>query len=491
MKIYTEKYLISKDISNPVDYINNPHKYIKGKIIRVALYIRVSTEEQAKHGYSIESQITRLKEYCKANNYQIVDIYVDEGKSARTKLSNRKELLRLLDDVNNDKIDRIIMWRLDRWFRNVADYYKVQEILNKNDVDWECSDEDYNTTTSNGRLYLNMKLSIAQNESDQTSDRIKFNFESMVKNKRPIFGSQSLPVGLRVVGEKHNKKVVKDPDTEQMAIDMIEKYEETLSLSATTRYLNENYPFRPIGYECVKKFLKNPMYYGTYRGVEDYCEAYITKERWDNIQTLISRNQRKNNRSTHLFIFSGLIKCYDCNRRMSGSIGRRKHADGSIIQYGTYKCSKHFLDSQCTNNHTINERKLENWLIENFIKELTDYTISIEKIDEKQSIQKNINKIDNLNQRLNRLNDLYIDGRITKEKYELEYNEIQKQLSYEIKLKDIPKIRDLSKYKEILNNNNIIELYQKLTPENKRKFWYKYIDHIIQDQEKEFIVFFK
>ena len=122
---------------------------ILDKVIRVGLYIRVSTEEQARHGYSIESQKARLTEWSKEHNYNIVDFYIDEGKSARTKLSNRKELLRLLDDVNDEKIDRIVIWRLDRWFRNVADYYRVQDQLEKNNVDWECTDEDYNTTTSN------------------------------------------------------------------------------------------------------------------------------------------------------------------------------------------------------------------------------------------------------------------------------------------------------------------------------------------------------
>ena len=136
-------------------------KNVKDKIIRVAIYIRVSTEEQAKHGYSIESQKSRLIEWAKEHNYQVVDIYADEGKSARTKISNRKELLRLLDDVKSDKIDRIIIWRLDRWFRNVADYYRIQDLLDKYNVDWECSDEEFNTSTSNGRLYLNIKLSIA------------------------------------------------------------------------------------------------------------------------------------------------------------------------------------------------------------------------------------------------------------------------------------------------------------------------------------------
>ena len=175
-----------------------------------------------KHGYSLQSQRERLIEYCKQKGYQVVEIYVDEGKSARSKLKNRTELLRLIEDAKLKKFDRIVFWRLDRWFRNIADYYKVQEILDNNKIDWECSDEEYSTTTSNGRLHLNIKLSIAQNESDQTSDRIKFNFDNMVKNGRAITGNQGVPLGYMVAGEEKNKKVVKNPETEPIAIDMLE-----------------------------------------------------------------------------------------------------------------------------------------------------------------------------------------------------------------------------------------------------------------------------
>ena len=90
------------------------------KIIRVALYIRVSSEEQKRKGYSIDSQTKRLTDFAKEKGYKIVEVYADEGKTARCKLSSRKELLRLLEDAKINKFDRIIFWRLDRWFRNVA-----------------------------------------------------------------------------------------------------------------------------------------------------------------------------------------------------------------------------------------------------------------------------------------------------------------------------------------------------------------------------------
>lgn len=466
------------------------------KIIRVGIYIRVSTEEQAKHGYSIDSQKTRLINWAKEHNYQIVDVYADEGKSARTKIFNRKELLRLLDDVKDDKIDRIIIWRLDRWFRNVADYYRIQDILDKHNVDWECSDEDFNTSTSNGRLYLNIKLSIAQNESDQTSDRIKFNFENMVRNKRPISGA--LPVGYMVAGEKQNKRVVKDPALSQMAIDMFEKFEETLSLRATTQYLNETYPHRPIGYERVKKMLQNSMYHGVYRDVEDYCEPYITKERQDNIIKLIKKNHRPNKPSGHVFIFSGLIRCYDCGRRMGGSRASRKHTKRGvvteIIRYGTYKCCNHFLDCRCSNNHTINEDKLERWMIDNFLAKLNEHVISIETAEDKKTKTNNINKITNLKDKLERLNELYLDGRISREKYDNDYLDTKNKIK-ELKIDDeLDSNRNLSKYKEIIKDANVVDIYNKLDRKHKRLFWYEYIDHIEQDFDNindNWLVFFK
>lgn len=463
------------------------------KILRAGIYIRVSTEEQAKHGYSIESQRSRLKEWCQEHHYQIIDIYADEGKSARTKLSNRKELARLLDDVRENKIDRIVIWRLDRWFRNVADFYRIQDILDKNGVDWECSDEDFNTSTSNGRLYLNIKLSIAQNESDQTSDRIKFNFDNMVKNKRPISGA--LPIGYKIEGEKQNKRVVKDPELSQMAIDMFDKFEETLSLHATTQYLIENYPQRPIRYERVKHMIKNSMYHGVYRDVEDYCEPYISKERHLKIIDIIKKNQRVNVPSGFKFKFSGLIWCYDCHLRMAGSSAGRMHADGSRFRFGMYKCNNHFLDSRCTNNHVVNENKLEKWLIDNFLLKLNDYVVSIESLEEKNENENLQRKISYYQSRMTRLNDLYIDGRISREKYESDYDDAQsklKELQENASVSINP--NNIKKYKQILESSTIFDIYNKLDPENKLAFWGEYIDHIEQDPDNpcdNWIVFFK
>ena len=117
--------------------------------------------------------------------------------------------------------------------------------------------------------------------------------------------------------------------------------------------------------------------------------------------------------------------------------------------------------------------------------------IKVEEIEEKQIVKNNKKKLEDLNSRLDRLNDLYIDGRITKEKYDKEYLDIQSKIKEHKKDNNINKTRDLYKNKKILNNNNILDLYSKLTPENKRKFWFEYIDYIMQDEEKDFVIFFK
>ena len=121
-------------------------------------YIRVSTDEQARHDYFLGEQVSDLKSYAERKNNSVVDVYADEEVSARKTISRRKELQRLLRDVENNLLDVIIIKCLDRWFRNVADFYKVQEILTNHKVDWECTQEEYNTSTTQGRLMLNLNL---------------------------------------------------------------------------------------------------------------------------------------------------------------------------------------------------------------------------------------------------------------------------------------------------------------------------------------------
>ena len=460
------------------------------EIIEVVLYIRVSREEQARWGYSLDAQRERLIEYCKEKGYKIVGIYLDAGKTARTKLHRRKELIQLLEDAKQDKFKKIIVWRLDRWIRSVADYYKIQEVLDEHGITWECSDEKYETNTANGRYQLNNKLNDNQNESDKTSERIKFVNGLMVKNKMPIYGSQCFPIGFKVVGEKGHKKVIHDPDEEHVAKDIIAKFKETRSIRQTAIYLNNTYDYRNFEYETVQRFLKNPLLYGCYRDVEEYCEPYMTKKEFEEMQGMIKRNSKDNTKENE-YLFKTLVRCYDCHRMMSGNTHKYKLATGDIQKSHSYRCGKHCGSRLCHNRSGVNEEKLENWLIDNFFNELNDYVVKVESVeDDRKEIATDKKKIEKLNNKKERLNDLYLDGRISKDKYNTEYNTIIDELK---KLEDSTKKDkhiNLDKYKKALNNINALDLYNKLDIPHKRLFWLEYIDYIEQDGDG-FKIFFK
>lgn len=175
--------------------------------LRVALYIRVSGEEQKIKGLSLEAQQERLEEYARQQGWVVVGIYIDAAKTARKDMRKRSEFQKMINAVKRDEIDLLLFCRLDRWFRSVADYYKIMEILQTHHCDWKTTDEEYDTSTANGRLYINVKLSIAQNEADICSERISVVFDSKVQHGTVVSGN--CPFGY-VVNEE--KRLAIDPD---------------------------------------------------------------------------------------------------------------------------------------------------------------------------------------------------------------------------------------------------------------------------------------
>ena len=131
------------------------------RIVRVALYIRVSTEEQAVHGFSLAAQEEALISFAEENGYKIVGIYKDEGISGRKPVLKRPAMLQLLSDVEAGKVDLIAFTKIDRWFRSVGDFHTVQKILDKHGVMWKTILEDYGTNSADARFKTNIMLSVA------------------------------------------------------------------------------------------------------------------------------------------------------------------------------------------------------------------------------------------------------------------------------------------------------------------------------------------
>lgn len=292
------------------------------KIIRCAIYIRVSSAEQFMHGHSLDAQTRFLTEFAEKYGWKIVGIYADEGKTARKELKRRKAIKELLTHVEADEIDMILFWKMDRWFRNVADFYKVQDILDAHNCKWTAAAEaSMNLDTREGRLNVNIMLSINQNETDTTSERIKFINESSIKQGKAIFGTPSMPLGYKVEPVDGVKRIVKDPKTESLVMEIFEYYFSHFSKSGTIKYINEKYGYT-IGTIGMKNLTHSTLYYGSYRGNDNYCPAYITKEQYDSMQEINKNNvkmyQSQNHNGSNPFLFTGLVLCPFCGHKMSG-----------------------------------------------------------------------------------------------------------------------------------------------------------------------------
>ena len=308
---------------------------------RAALYIRCSREEQVKDGETIQTQTQVLKEFAETHNLKIIDYYIDAGFTAKKNPHKRKEFMRLMEDIKQDKIDIIIFTKLDRWFRNVADYYKTQEILDAHHVNWLTALEKYENETSNGKFIVNIMLAISEDEAQRTAERIKNVLEWKVQNKEAI---TTPPTGLKI----ENKHLVIDPEKSLYILDVFAHYEKYNSKSATAQYISKKYN-KNLCHIDISKILNNKLYKGYYRGIPDFCPALIDPDRFERIQLQAKQNVKENHKKS-FYIFSGLIRCKECMKKMSGLQGYYKNRS-----YSLYRCSYrvNYL-TKCNNNICIN-----------------------------------------------------------------------------------------------------------------------------------------
>ena len=144
------------------------------------LYMRVSTEDQAREGFSLPEQKERLKIFCKYKNYIIVDYYTDAGISAKTG-NYRPEFERLKEDIKNNKINTIVALKLDRITRSIYDWEKLMTFLDENNAYLDCANDEINTTNANGKMISRLLMSVSQNEIERTSERTKIGLAGAIK----------------------------------------------------------------------------------------------------------------------------------------------------------------------------------------------------------------------------------------------------------------------------------------------------------------------
>lgn len=449
-------------------------------MIRAAIYARVSTEAQAKEGDSIPAQLDALRKYVKEHaDMVLVDEYVDDGVSG-TKFAERDELQRMLADVRSGKIDIIYFTKLDRFYRSIRHYTATQEVLDKYHVDWKAIWEPvYDTTTPAGRLIVNQMMSIAQFEAENTGLRVRQVFAYKIQQGEVISGKQ--PIGYDIVG----KRLVPNEDAE-IVRGLFEQYDLTNSLTKCTMWLREHGIHH--GKFMTKEMLTNRKYIGEYRDNPNYCQPIIDKNLFEKVQGKLQKNVKYNQK--HTYIFSGIVRCTDCGRKMQAYMSRRKFGN-KIYVYPRYRCVSHYLHKtelySCDNAKVIHEPTLERYLLSHVREELEKVRLEAESYE----IRKvdNTKKIENVKQRLNRLKELYLNDIITMDEYKHDRDEMLQQID-RLSAEKQQSAPDISGINDLLSSG-FEAVYDTFSDEEKRYFWRSIVKEIQFNSRKEIkIVFF-
>lgn len=447
----------------------------------VAAYVRVSTQEQKLHGISLDAQKAKLQKYADEHNMKIVEWYLDEGISGRKLIRKRPELQRMIQDAEKGKFTRIIFIKLDRFFRSVAEYHECMKRIAP--VVWSTTEEEYDLTTANGRMLVNMKLTIAELEADQTGERINIVNDYKITTGQPLSGSTPFCYVIVRDPESGRKKIVKNPETAHIMEDVLEHFQLHQSMRRTLFYINEKHKTN-YTYRAISAALQNPFLCGEYRGNSNFIEnPYIDRETFDRIQSMIKRNTKKNTVERE-YIFGGLIRCPECGTILRGSAHHNKNKYGTYI-YKMYRCQRWRINGQCTYKHCVNENTVEKLMLENVELYLANAKIKAAEIQDSDAFRAPEHDIDDITAQIDRLNYSWKTGKIrTVEQYEKDYAELLEKLEKAKAERVEVVVKDFGNIEKILHSG-WREIYKKLNDGNKRAFWRSFIESIDVDWENK------
>ena len=232
--------------------------------------------------------------------------------------------------------------------------------------------------------------------------------------------------------------------------------------------------------------LKNTKLYGHHRGNDDYCDAYVDKETFDKIQTILQKNI-KSTTTKRVYMFSKITMCPVCGVSLAGKhtggIITTKRPSGKTYAYPrdhyAYRCNRAYRDNRCTFRTQVGEKKIEKALLDNLEQYINSYITDVQVSNNRADVDNElINKqIKEIKLEMKNTTTAFRKGRMTEKEYDKEYDELEARLK-ELESHLEPVIeRDLSIYTDLLTGG-WRELYMALTKENKRAFWRKYIKSI-------------
>ena len=389
------------------------------------LYIRVSTEDQAREGFSLPEQEKRLRAMCEYKGYEIYKLYKDAGISAKTG-NTRPAFEELLQDIRDKKCNTIVVLKLDRLTRSVFDLEGIMNFLEENNAYLDCANEEINTTNSSGKMVARLLTTVSQNEIERTNERTKFGLSGAIKEGH-------IPARAPL-GYKHiDKKLVPDPLTKDIVIRIYNLYFEGKSYYNIATIFNEEQVLGKTNWKDtgILRIISNEVYKGDYvHGkrtnhptlYKDVVEPIVSKEMWDNCQVQKKKNQ-KNYMRTQTYIFLQKLKCPKCGRILAGGASHKIKSDK---WYFYYRCGN------CKSN--IHEDKIEDKIkvlladileYDNVVNEFFLPVLKSKLDNPKEQLEK---ELKSLNNKRDRIRKAYIDELFTEEEFKQESKLIENQI---------------------------------------------------------------
>ena len=392
---------------------------------KCGLYMRVSTEDQAREGFSLPEQRERLETFCKFKGYEIVDYYEDAGISAKTG-NYRPEFERLKADIKAKKINTIVALKLDRITRSIYDWENLMTFLDENSAYLDCVNDEINTISANGKMISRLLMSVSQNEIERTSERTKIGLAGAIK-------SGHIP-HIAPLGYKHeDKKLVIDYSTKDVVIRIFDLYYNGYSYQKISNLFNDE---KVLGKEnwrdsTIVNILENEIYKGDFvhgkrtkhpTYYENVVEPIVSKEMWEDCQVQKKKNSRSYKR-TLTYLYLQKLKCPKCARILGGKATTKKNGN-TYFYYYCNDCKIEFKE------------KVINDYFSQFISELVEYDSVVnqfflpmikQKFDEpKEQLEKEIKEQKN---KLERIKKAYINGVFELKEYNEEKKIVEKAIS--------------------------------------------------------------
>lgn len=438
----------------------------------IGIYIRVSTQEQAKEGYSIPAQKERLLAFCAAQGWTDYKLYIDEGVSAKD--TKRPQLQQMFEDVKKGKISMILVYRLDRFTRSVRDLYNMLEMLEKYKCSFRSATEMYDTSNAMGRMFIGLVALLAQWETENLSERIKMALEEKVSGGERV---GNIPFGF----DLNEKEQLVPNEKAPIVLDMIEKYKSGMSMNQISNYLTKTNGDKATWHiNSVKRLLRNPALYGATRWndkvYENTHEGIITKADFIKLQRMLDDNAVHFRREVEsIYIFQGVLSCPRCSRPLSVNRFIRKRPNGTEYQGAVYRCQVCFKEGY--HQKVIGEKRFIEALYE-YMKNVEFHDIKPVQVDNTEQKQL-LKQLDQIERKREKFQRAWANDKMTDEEFDKrmdETREIYEELKQKVSVIKAPEPFDPEAIKEIVFTFN--QNFSFLTHEEKRMFVSRFIRRI-------------